>query len=93
MEDEEFVITVKGFSTVSKEHTIFTDTNLWTQDDFWTKGTEVGTTRFLCLWNWPGQKFHCISNRNSTVRDSWREGMCLITETGITTKKPDEESL
>lgn len=29
MEDEEFVDTVKGFSTVRKEHTMFTDTNLW----------------------------------------------------------------
>ena len=28
MEDEEFVDTVKGFSTVRKEHTMFTDTNL-----------------------------------------------------------------
>ncbi|KAF3849763.1 hypothetical protein F7725_019482 [Dissostichus mawsoni] len=28
MDDEEFVDTVKGFSTVRKEHTMFTDTNL-----------------------------------------------------------------
>ncbi|CDQ71386.1 unnamed protein product [Oncorhynchus mykiss] len=28
MEDEEFVDTIKGFSTVRKEHTMFTDTNL-----------------------------------------------------------------
>ncbi|KAL4630445.1 usherin isoform X1 [Arapaima gigas] len=28
MEDEEFVDTIKGFSTVKKEHTMFTDTNL-----------------------------------------------------------------
>lgn len=28
MEDEEFVDAVKGFSTVRKEHTMFTDTNL-----------------------------------------------------------------
>ncbi|GAA6071760.1 usherin, partial [Tachysurus ichikawai] len=26
--DEEFVDTIKGFSTVRKEHTMFTDTNL-----------------------------------------------------------------
>lgn len=29
MDDEEFVDTIKGFSTVRKEHTMFTDTNLW----------------------------------------------------------------
>ncbi|XP_036943029.1 usherin isoform X1 [Acanthopagrus latus] len=28
MDDEEFVDTIKGFSTVRKEHTMFTDTNL-----------------------------------------------------------------
>ncbi|XP_030577973.1 usherin [Archocentrus centrarchus] len=28
MDDEEFVETIKGFSTVRKEHTMFTDTNL-----------------------------------------------------------------
>lgn len=28
MEDEKFVDTVKGFSTIRKEHTMFTDTNL-----------------------------------------------------------------
>uniref|UniRef100_A0A3B4UCI7 Si:ch211-57i17.5 n=1 Tax=Seriola dumerili TaxID=41447 RepID=A0A3B4UCI7_SERDU len=28
MDDEEFVDTIKGFSTVKKEHTMFTDTNL-----------------------------------------------------------------
>lgn len=29
MDDEEFVDTIKGFSTIKKEHTMFTDTNLW----------------------------------------------------------------
>ncbi|XP_061785953.1 usherin [Nerophis lumbriciformis] len=28
MDDEEFVDTIKGFSTIRKEHTMFTDTNL-----------------------------------------------------------------
>ena len=36
MDDEEFVDTIKGFSTVRKEHTMFTDTNLWPEDDLWT---------------------------------------------------------
>lgn len=44
MDDEEFVDTIKGFSTVRKEHTMFTDTNLWPDKKNQKKQPFVGST-------------------------------------------------